>query len=227
MARTLRELDGHAVTELKSAAGKVGDRLAAMGITTVLDLLEHYPRRYIDRTKRAAIGELRVGEEATVFAEVVSASARTTRNRRSLVEVVVTDGQSRLSVTFFNQGWRVKQLPPGTEVSLFGKLDLFNGRRKMTNPVVDVVGQTGEKTGVIVPLYPQSAKSEVSSWQILRLVGEALRRVPSFADPVPDAVRERLGLVERTRAYHGIHQPASDDDRRDAARRLIFDEFLR
>jgi ATP-dependent DNA helicase RecG len=225
--RTLRELDGHAVTELRGVGDKLADRLEMVGVRTIADLLEYYPRRYIDRTKRADISELKLGEEATVFAEVVSITGRTTRNRKRLVEATVFDGQARLSITFFNQAWREKQLAPGTEAAFFGKLELYQGRRKMTNPVVDIVGQMGEKTGVVVPIYPQSGKADLSTWQIQKLVAEALRRVPEFADPLADDLRAANGLVARTDAYNGIHHPQSDAEHRIAARRLIFDEFLR
>ena len=67
---TLRELASHRVTELRAVGDKLRAGLAEMGIETVLDLLEHYPRRYVDRTERAEIHELEIGEEATVDAEV-------------------------------------------------------------------------------------------------------------------------------------------------------------
>ncbi len=128
-----------------------------MGIETVLDVLQHYPRRWVDRSRKADIATLAVGEEATVFAEVRTIRGRRTRQGRALVEAVVYDGTSVLNITFFNQAWREKQLSVGTEASFFGKLDVYRGKRQMTNPVVDVVGRAGEadeKTGVIVPVYP-------------------------------------------------------------------------
>ena len=67
---TLRELAAHPVSELRAVGPKLEASLAEMEIRSVLDLLQHYPRRYHDRTKRAEIGELTMGEEATVFAEV-------------------------------------------------------------------------------------------------------------------------------------------------------------
>ena len=227
MARTLRFLSELPIGKLDGVGAKLEERLAMLGIESVLDLLQHYPRRYLDRTKRAEIADLRLGEEATVFAEVRKISSRRTRNRRALVEAVFFDGRSYLTVTFFNQPWRERQLPVGTEAALFGKLESFRGRRKMTNPVVDVVGQSGDdKTGVIVPIYPQSEKADVSTWQIQRIVGEALTRAGDFADPL-DGVRAEHDLVDRTAAYRGIHRPDSDETWRAATRRLIFDEFLR
>src|SRR5262249_25071695 len=152
------------------------ERLAFLGITNVLELLQHYPRRYVDRTERAEIAELAVGDEATVVGEVRRVSGRRTRNGRALVEVTVSDGTSMLTITFFNQAWREKQLPVGTEAAFFGKLDVYRGRRQMTNPVVDVLGRAGqgdERTGVIVPIYPQSGKAEVFTWELRKLVSQA------------------------------------------------------
>ena len=94
-----------------------------MGIDTALDLLQHYPRRYRDRTEQSDIAGLSLGQEATVFAEVRRIKARYTRNRRAIVEAVVYDGTDLLNVVFFNQPWRAKQMPEGTEAAFFGKLD--------------------------------------------------------------------------------------------------------
>ncbi len=137
-----------------------------------------------------------------------------------------------LTITFFNQAWREKQLPVATEAAFFGKLDVYRGRRQMTNPVVDVLGRAGqgdELTGVIVPIYPQSGKAEVFTWEIRKLVSQALRRCESrgFADPLPDEVLDRFDLVDRDAAYRTVHQPASLPEANAARKRLKFDEFLR
>ena len=144
------------------------------------------------------------------------------------MEVVVSDGTSYLYLTFFNQPWRAQQLATGTEVSFYGKLERYRGHLQITNPSLDVVGQPGEdKTGVIVPIYPQSGKADVSTWQIHKLVTEALDRAGEFADPLDFELRRELGVVDRTRAYRGIHRPETEADWVIAKRRLVFDEFLR
>jgi ATP-dependent DNA helicase RecG len=227
VTKTLRDLRDIPITRLTGVTPRLEERLGMLGITNVLELIEHYPRRYLDRTKRSDIADLKVGEEATVFAEVRKMTSRRTRQGRALVETIVYDGTSYLYVTFFNQPWRAQQLPTGTEAAFFGKLEHYRGKHQMTNPAVDVLGSIGEKTGVIVPIYPQSGKADVSTWQLQKFVAEALRRARAFDDPVPPEVLDRLGLVNRTRAYNGIHQPEIDADHFRAARRLIFDEFLR
>jgi ATP-dependent DNA helicase RecG len=229
---TLRELAARPVRDLRGVGADLGARLAEMGIESVADLLQHYPRRYVDRTKRAEIASLAVGEEATVFGEVRRASGRRTRTGKALVEVVVDDGTSLLSCTFFNQAWRERQLPAGTEAAFFGRVDLYRGKRQMTNPVVDVVGRAGsgdDKTGVIVPVYPQSGKADVFTWQLRALVKQALDRCEArgLADPLPEELRAEHDLVDRHASYRGIHRPERPSDHVAARRRLVFDEFLR
>ena len=206
---------------------RLRERLAVMEIETALDLLQHYPRRYHDRTKQAEIAELREGDEATVFAEVRRISARQTRNRRALVEAVIYDGTSLLNVTFFNQPWRAKQLREGTQAAFFGKVDLYRGRRQLTNPVVDILGAEGENTATVVPVYPQSGKAEVFTWQIRDAVHRVLEEIGDLAEPLPAGVRDELKLRERTWSYHQVHEPESTETARQAQRRLRFDEFLR
>jgi ATP-dependent DNA helicase RecG len=94
----------------------------------------------------------------------------------------------------------------------------------MTNPVVDLVG---DKTGRIIPVYPQSEKAGVVSWDVGKWMGEVLRRAKEFDDPVPRHVLERFELVDRTTAFHDIHAPGAMTDATAARRRLVFDELLR
>jgi len=225
---TLGELSSWPVTRLAGVGERKAEGLASVGVETLADLLTYYPRRYVDRTNECRIRDLVVGEEALVLVTVERASARRTRGRppKVLVTVDVRDETGRLRVSFFNQAWRERQLKPGTEVALFGKLELFNGRKQMTNPVVDLLGN---RTGRIVPIYPQSEKAGLSTWEIGDWVAEALRRsrTRGLADPVPEWVLDRFDLVARTEAFAGIHAPESMAHKEVARKRLVLDELLR
>ena len=224
MARSLQGLAEVPVTQLKGVGDAKAVSLAKLDLETVLDLLTYYPRRYLDRTNERRIDELDVGEEAMVLVKVKAVHALRTRSRKAMVTADVTDGSGFLKVTFFNQPYRERQLKPGTQAVLFGKLELYRGRRQMTNPVVDLVG---DKTGRIVPVYPQSEKAGIMSWDVDRWMTEVLDRAGEFADPIPADVLERWSLVGRTRAFHDIHQPETMAAALDARRRLVFDELLR
>jgi ATP-dependent DNA helicase RecG len=224
VAKRLVELAEIPVTRLAGVGPKKAEGLQELGVESVLDLLMHYPRRYLDRTNEALIRDLTVGEEAMVLGTVKRVESRRTKQRRSLVQVDVTDGSGYLRCTFFNQPWREKQLRPGTQAVFFGKLDMFQGRKQMTSPVVDLVG---DRTGRIVPIYPQSEKAQLTTWEIATWIEEALRRAGDIVDPVPDWVLDRLDLIDRDAALRGIHVPETVDEHRVARRRLVFDELLR
>jgi ATP-dependent DNA helicase RecG len=225
---TLGELAALPVTRLKGVGERKAEGLAVVGVETLLDLLTYYPRRYVDRTKEARVRDLVVGEEALVLVTIQRVSSRRTRGRppKVLVTVDVTDGSGHLRVSFFNQAWRERQLRPGMTAALFGKLEIYAGRKQMTNPVVDLIG---DRTGRIVPIYPQSEKAGLSTWEIGDWVAEALRRsqVRGLLDPVPDRVIDRFDLVTRPEAFAGIHAPESMAHRDVARRRLVLDELLR
>ncbi len=221
---TLARLAELPITILGGVGGRQAEALAeAFAIESVLDLLTHYPRRHLDLTRMARISELRAGDEAWVFGRVTSTNVVRGRGRPRL-EVRITDGSGSLRVTFFNQPWRQKQFPTGTEAMFFGKVDAFRGGRSLANPEVDLLGDA--EIG-IRPLYPQSDKFRVYSRELRLWVAEALRRAGDVADPLPADVVDRFDFVDRTAAFNGIHRPESWAEIAEARRRLVFDELLR
>ncbi len=223
---TLLDFASKPVGDLVGVGPKKLEALASAGIETLHDLLLHYPLRYIDRTRQVAINELVPGDEAMVLGEVVGVDSRRTRNGKSLVTVSLSDGSGKLSLSFFNQPWRAKQMYEGMQAVVFGKVDLYRGSRQMSSPIVDLVG---DKTGRIVPVYPQSAKAGLHTWDVAEWVAQVLRRssVRGFAEAVPQSVLDRWNLVGRDAALRMIHQPQSMGDVDLARRRLVFDELLR
>ena len=224
MARPLASLTRVDVARLDGVGAKRAEALAQFGIRTVFDLVTHYPRRYIDRTRETTIRDLAIGDTAAVVARVQGVQVRQLSGRRAMVVATVRDESTTMRVTFFNQRWREQQLRPGTEAVFFGTLEDFRGTRQMTNPVVDLVG---DRTGRIIPVYPQSEKVRLTSWDIGRWVEEALDRAGELEDPVPDALLDAHDLIDRTAALRDIHLPESMGARAVARKRLVFDELLR
>ncbi|MCP3989086.1 MAG: ATP-dependent DNA helicase RecG [Actinomycetia bacterium] len=225
----LAALDQIPVTRLNGVGDKKAKGLAATEIHTLFDLLTHYPRRYLDRTKEARIAELREGDEASVLVTVDRTTARRIRGGKVLINSTVSDASGSLRVTFFNQAWRERQLTGGRQAMIYGKVELYRGQRQMTNPVVDLVG---DKTGRIIPVYPQSEKSGIQSWDVTDWVAEILRRsLPpkgrGLVDPLPMELLDRFDFIDREAAFAGIHKPDSMAEVSAARRRLVFDELFR
>lgn len=223
---TLRELAGLDVEILKGVGEKRKASLHEYGIDNVLELLTTYPRRWVDRTAEARVSDLVPGQEALVLVEVRKVAKIPMKGGRSMVTVSVGDGSGRVTAVFFNQPWRARQLTEGLQIAMFGKADMYRGALQMTNPIIDLIG---DRTGRIVPIYPQSEKAGLSTWEIAGWIENALERckVRGLLDPVPMTVCEKYELVDRTTALWNIHMPESIALKNDAHRRLAFDELLR
>ena len=226
---TLRDLAPIDVDRLKGVGDKKLASLHEVGVDTVLDLLTTYPRRWVDRTNEARVSDLVPGQEALVLVTVRSVTKRTMpqpahdgRGRRSATAA------GGMHVVFFNQPWRERQLREGLQVALFGKADVYRGGLQMTNPIVDLIG---DRTGRIVPIYPQSEKAQLTTWEIAGWVEDALRALRRRAASPTRCrrrSRRRLGLVDRgTTRCRASTCPRRWPRRRSARRRLAFDELLR
>jgi ATP-dependent DNA helicase RecG len=238
--RKLRQLAELPVSVLKGVGAVAERELAELGIDTVLDLLTHYPRRYIDGTRLVPIAELAVGDKASVLAEVRQVSrpssgyGRGRRRSPSRVVVDIADQTGRLSVVFFNQTWRAAQLVPGTLALFYGTIGSYRDALQLNSPTAEVLRAAGDdddgegaSAGRVFPVYPLTDKAKLTSARLTRYVGEALDRAGPFADPLPDRWRTGFRLVDRTTAFNHIHRPATMAEREPARRRLAFDELFR
>ena len=223
---TLAELEAKDFEGFKGIGEKRLADLHALEVDSVLDLLMYYPRRWVDRTQECRVCDLVAGASALVVVDVLSVDKRVTRNGRSMVTARVGDDTGKFTLTFFNQPWRSRQLHAGLTISVWGKPDTYRGALQMTNPIVDLIG---DRTGRIVPIYPQSGDNGVKTWEMAKWVEIALRKCAprGVVDPVPETVRRKYHLVPRFEAMKSIHLPSSMDEVESARRRLAFDELLR
>ena len=229
---TFPELARMSLTRLKSVGdGKRAESFGKFEVQNLLDLLTHYPRRWIDRTKEATIASAIEGADSLVIGEVKSVTAPPKGARRgpSRVTATIADESGRLSIVFFNQPWRERQLKIGSFVAVFGRLGSFNGTKQMANPTVDILGDPDERPRPIIAVYPQSEKIDLPSWLVLKAVDETLTRCRArgIHDPVSVAMRKKYKLMDRQSALMGIHVPETFAEKEMARRRLAFDELLR
>ncbi len=215
------------IDRVKHLSGARAGKLRKAGIETVTDLLQHVPRRYIDRSHIASLSNTPLGVEVTIIGEVRSLSVRRPRGNLMIIEAVITDGNGTLKGVWFNQRFRQQQLAEGSEVALSGKVESFHGSLQMKSPDVDLLRSKSEHlvTGRVVPVYP--TVGGVSSGHIRRGMHNALLRSRPVTDPIPRDMIERLDLVDRDTAYADIHFPDAPEQAVPARRRLVFDELFR
>jgi len=215
--------------------GVLGDRTTKVlndlfGYLTVGDLLHHYPRRYLVRGELSNISELNEGDEVTILAEVYSATSRRLHARKgNILEVIVTDGSAKLSLTFFNQAWREKDLKVGKQGLFAGKVGVFNGKRQLAHPDYELIPDGNDVdaavegfAGKYLPMYPASAK--LPSWKIAQCIELAVGALDEVPDYLPESVREKYGYPTLHQALVQLHNPADLDSAEKARQRLTFDE---
>ena len=213
----------------------VGDRTAKVlettfGIKTIGDLMRHYPRRYMVRGELSDISALQEGDETTILAQVYSASTRPMRGRKgSMLEVVVTDGTDKLSLTFFNQAWREKDLKVGRQGLFAGKVGVFNNKKQLSHPDYELIPDGSDVdsavegfAGKYLPVYPASAK--MPSWKISQCAQLAIGSLEEIQDFLPTVIREKHNYPSLHQALVQLHQPADLDHAELSRERLTFDE---
>jgi len=224
--------DGRLTTKLVDV---VGDRTAKVldtvfGYRTVSDLLHHYPRRYLVRGELSDIAELNEGDEVTVLAEIYSSSSRKLQGRKgSILEVIVTDGSAKMSLTFFNQAWREKELRVGRQGLFAGKVGVFNGKRQLAHPDYEMVpdgsdvdSAVADFAGKFLPVYPASSK--LPSWKIAQCVKLAIDSLDEVPDFMPQHILEKFKYPSAHQALAQIHNPVDLESAALSKARLTFDE---
>ena len=213
----------------------VGDRTAKVlektfGYRTAEDLLHHYPRRYLVRGELSNISELNEGDEVTILAEIFSATSRRLQGRKgSILEVIVTDGSAKLSLTFFNQAWREKELRVGRQGLFAGKVGVFNTKRQLSHPEYEMIPDGNDVdsavagfAGKFLPMYPASAK--LPSWKIAQCINLVTQSLDEIPDYLPDTLLKERDMPTLHHALMQLHNPADLDQAAKARERLTFDE---
>jgi ATP-dependent DNA helicase RecG len=228
---------GGPVQFVKGVGPHRSEALAKAGVRTVEDLLFHLPLRYEDRRSFARIADLRPGMKIAVAGTIAAAGLRRAR-RMTLYEARVDDGSGRLKALWFNQPFLKDSLQRGRRVVLFGTVerDEYGGASlMMASPqweLLESEDAPGVHTGRIVPVYERLGP--LTGNALRRVIGRLAAEVPDdLPDPMPPALRERLGVVGRGEALRRLHLPGPDEDveslnaaRGAAHRRLILEELF-
>ena len=214
------------VRYIKGVGEQRAKALARLGVRTLGDLLNYFPRAYEDRTAVRPIAELALDETACVRA-MVAAEPRLTRVRRGLdlVKLRIVDESGSADVTFFNQSYVRDQLVPGESYVFYGKAGGNLLRKTFTNPVFEREDRAGTVTGRILPLYRLT--HGISNKLVVSAVECALNACGDMLpELLPAEIAEQYALPKVGFAYRNVHFPPDWETLALARRRLTFEEFF-
>lgn len=209
------------LTRLDKIGPKKSEQFRKLGIDSVGALLRFYPRTYEDWSNPCKIAEAPPGESVCVRGTVESVrSPARIRGNMTVFRLVVTDGDSYMTVTFFNQKYTFERIRSGGEFIFYGTVKKSPSGYEMTSPQVDE-----PSNAVIRPIYQQT--SELGSRQIERAMRQAVAMLPErINDPIPESIREEYGLCGLDFAIRNIHFPKDPAACETARKRLVFEELF-
>ncbi len=237
------------VQYVKGIGPRFAEILLEKGISTVEDLLYYLPFRYEDRLNPRGINELRIGEMASIIAEVRTFGLFRTR-RMPLFEMTAGQGRDTLKCIWFNATYLKDKFRAGMLVALYGKVeagDRGGHRFQILQPQFEILHdpteavEAGEEqewqsleVGRIVPIYEAAGNGRLTARWFRRVIHAMLENFgPDVPDAIPPAVRGRMQLVDRRRAFWQAHWPEAGESltnlmaaRTPAHIRLIFEEFF-
>ncbi|HEX6977389.1 MAG TPA: ATP-dependent DNA helicase RecG [Patescibacteria group bacterium] len=200
-------------------------RLEKLGITTIEDLINHVPFRFVDFRESAAISSLRDGDIVNIEGTITLFKNQYTKIGRKLQVAEVEDETGKIMVTWFNQPYLSRVLREGEKVSLSGKIDWFGRKLAMISPEFEVIkeGIVPIHTKGLVPIY--SATEGLSSKWIRRRVSDALKRL-EIKDYLPKDILDKYNLIDFKQAAFFVHSPTNPQEFDMGRRRLAFNELL-
>lgn len=219
---------------LKGVGPQRGELLRKeINLHTFRDLLEYYPFRYIDRTKVDKIAHLSgIEDYVQVRGRIVYMEVMGEKRSKRLV-ATLQDETGRIDLVWF-QGWQwmEKSLRQNVTYLVFGRLSQFNSTLQMAHPEMDLVTEetaTGKQH--LEPVYYTTEKLKakgLTAKAIGKLSANLLQQLQlaEIRENIPQPVLQAFRLMPRAQAFFKIHLPATEEEAKQAQRRLKFEELF-
>ena len=211
------------ITELKGVGEELAKKLAVLGVKTVGDLMDNFPRRYEDYSNVIPVRELRPGV-VTLEATISQVTGRYVRRGMHITEAIASDKTGSVRLVWFNQPYRAGAIKPRVPYYVSGEYALRRGRFSIANPSVELVSDFPVNTARIIPIYRET--KGLKSFQIRKLVREAADIVKEMPEHLPQWLLDEQKLVDYTTAALEMHFPSSAEILENAQRRLGFEEVF-
>lgn len=197
-----------------------------LGVKTVGDLLEYFPRDWVFASEPIKINQIQEGQSVTIIGQVESTDYQSYR-KPPIFEAVLADETGVCRIVWFHGGYLRNQISPGMVIMASGKVALYKHQLQMTNPKFAVLDEEHLKSGEVFSggVYPASAG--LSSRQIKQIIAPLLDNLENIVHEFYDAgFLKNANLIGRKDAFSWIHLPPDEEKLAQAKRRLKYDELF-
>ena len=220
----------------------VGPQLAKifnkMNIFKVSDLIEYYPRKYVDYKGRSKISSLKLGEQVTIIGTIYKVYHRITKNKLTIFTIIIKDNTGTIPINLFMKAKTTRliyhykeQYPIGALCMVLGtvKFDEYTYQTTLDKVQIQILAEDSElslnPSDMIVPIYPLS--ENLNSKTLTNAINNAFSKFwDKIYDPMPDYLKRDLNLLEKRQAQLDMHKPKNHDEIERARFRLVFEEFF-
>ncbi len=211
------------ITELKGVGDELAKKLVLLGVKTISDLIENYPRRYVDYSNVVPLEQIRPGI-VSIRAKIGQVKGRYVRRGMHITEAIASDETGSVRLVWFNQPYRADAIKHHQAYYISGTYALRRGRFSIANPSVELVSDFPVNTARIIPIYRET--KGLKSFQIRKLVREAADIVKDLPEHLPTWLLKEEKLIDYKTAALQMHFPSSAEDLQKAQQRLGFEEIF-
>lgn len=206
--------------QINGIGPKTASKLSGLNIENDLDLLFHYPHRYLDFSKTIPISKVKLNENCTISGQIIHLQNIFIRHSKSLQIIILKDKTGQIELTWFNQPFLVKNFKMGETWAFAGTPTEYHHQLTMFSPEY---GQYN--TGKIIPIYPET-KGLGSRWFRKTINLNFNKLLQEINDPIPSKLLSEYHLLPLDQSLKGVHFPSSLSHLEKSRFRLGFDEII-
>ncbi len=211
------------LTDLKGIGPELAKKCAKLGLKTVADLIDYFPRRYDDYSALTAIKDLQPGD-VTLQAQITTARGRYIRRGMHITEATATDNTGSVRLVWFNQPYREQSLKREQDYYISGNFAFSRQRLAITNPSMELVSDFPVNTARIIPIYKET--KGLNSRQLRAALAQVVPYIRRLPETLPSWMVETYQLMSKAEATEAVHFPESAEHLAEARRRLGFEEVF-
>lgn len=230
------------VKYVKGVGPKMSEVLNRLGVFSVNDLFQYYPKSYIDYQKHLPIKDLKMDENVTICGTIKSTGAFNPPRRKDLTVFTITiqDGTGKINITKFIAGrygkiiqsQYKKQYPTGAKVICSGTVsfDKYTRSFSLSNAAIEVLSEDSSdkeslNTSRIVPIY--ALTEGISQEFVRKIISNGFKSYASLIqETLPKQIIKEEKLLDLKTSLLQIHFPESQQLNEFARNRIVFEEFF-